>query len=275
MNAIPEAVRRAAVEAVHRGVSVDAAAARAGVSRATVARWLRWEGQGRSLAERKRGGPRPPVLSPEDMDWIEARVTERPYISRAELRAQLLEERGKRVGLTGLQRALKRRGIRADRPLLLNPEEPAARPRLPTRYQAEHRRKRVGDRYPSSLTDDEWAVVAPLFARTGAGRKPVHSVRHMLDAIFYVARTGCSWRMLPSSFPQWEGVYARFRRWSQEGVLEQVHDRLRELWRQRQRRDPDPSGGIVDSQSVKTTEKGGPAVLTEARRSSDESGISS
>jgi transposase len=80
----------------------------------------------------------------------------------------------------------------------------------------------------------------------------------MLDACIYVLRSGCSWRMLPKDFPPWQAVYRTFRRWLARGLFETMYDELRALWRSRQRRAPDPTGAILDSQSVKTSTQGGP-----------------
>jgi putative transposase len=118
-------------------------------------------------------------------------------------------------------------------------------------------------RYPSDLTDKEWAVAAPLLPEPQRpGRPRIHSRRHILDAVFYLLRSGCSWRMLPADFPPWRTVYAAFRRWHQDGTWERLHTALREQTRTRAGRTRQPTAGIVDSQSVKTSEKGGPGATT-------------
>ena len=123
-------------------------------------------------------------------------------------------------------------------------------------------------RYPDDLTDGEWALIQPLLpiGPRGQGRKPKYTRREMLNAIFYVLRTGCSWRHIPKDFPPWKSVYDLFRRYKIRGVFEKIHHQLRRGLRQLAKRAAEPSVGIVDSQSVKTTEKGGFVGLTEARR---------
>lgn len=116
--------------------------------------------------------------------------------------------------------------------------------------------------YPTDLSDAEWALLEPWFppARTGRPRK--HSTRVMLNAILYVLRTGCQWRLLPRDLPPWPSVHYYFRKWRDDGTWEQVLHELRRRERLRQGRAPDPSGVVIDSQSVKTTEKGDLAATT-------------
>src|SRR5438445_7205272 len=115
-------------------------------------------------------------------------------------------------------------------------------------------------RYPSDLTDLQWAVLRPQAEqvmeklRQAAGRPMLHDPRAMLDAVFYVVRNGIEWRALPVDFPPWEAVYAFFQRWSQRGLPQRLVERLRNRLRVRNRRDAQPSAAIVDSQSVKAAE---------------------
>ena len=122
-------------------------------------------------------------------------------------------------------------------------------------------------RYPSDLTDAQWAILEPLLpARKAIGRPPRVARREVLNAILYVLRTGCQWRYLPQEFPNWNTVYWYFARWQEDGTWEHVNDALRRKVRVAQGRDPEPSAAIMDSQSAKTTEKGETGATTPARR---------
>ena len=112
--------------------------------------------------------------------------------------------------------------------------------------------------YQSDLTDAEWnCLQSHLPAPKANGRPRLHSPREILDAIFYLLKSGCAWRLLPHDFPPWRTVYHYFRAWRLSGVWERMHVALRERMRVRLDRNPQPSAAIVDSQSVKTTGVGG------------------
>jgi transposase len=108
--------------------------------------------------------------------------------------------------------------------------------------------------YSTDLSDAEWACLEPhLPAPKANGRPRLYPLREILDAVFYVVRSGCSWRLLPHDFPPWRSVYHYFRRFRLDGTWARVHAAMRERVRVRLERNPQPSAGIVDSQSVKTT----------------------
>jgi putative transposase len=112
--------------------------------------------------------------------------------------------------------------------------------------------------YPTDLSDAEYAYLAPhLPPPASRGRPRLRPLREILDAIFYVARTGCQWRLLPREFPPWQTVYHYFRRWRLDDTWERLNAALVQRLRVRAGRAPQPSAGIVDSQSVKTTGVGG------------------
>jgi putative transposase len=126
------------------------------------------------------------------------------------------------------------------------------------------------------VSDTEWDVISSLLpeAKTG-GRPRTTPLRHILNAVSYISRSGCSWRMLPKDFPPYQTVYDYFRNWRNDGTWERIHDLLREQVREREGREASPSAAIIDSQSAKTTEKGGPGGMTQGKRSKAGSGTSS
>ena len=127
--------------------------------------------------------------------------------------------------------------------------------------------------YPTDLTDGEWQVLQPLLPPgSRRGRPRTVDLGEVVNALRYMVRSGCAWRCLPHDFPPWPTVQYYFRKWSKSGELERIHAQLREQERSRQGRPPTPSAASIDTQSAKTTEKGGLAATTRARRSTVASG---
>ena len=138
-----------------------------------------------------------------------------------------------------------------------------------------HNRKRYDRsrlRYPSDLTNDEWALVAPLIppAKRGGAKRTV-DVREVMNGIMYILSTGCQWRALPKDLPPRSTVHDYLDLWSYDGTLDRIHHALYAACREQNEREASPTAAIIDSQSVKSAEKGGPEsirmAMMRARRS--------
>jgi transposase len=132
-------------------------------------------------------------------------------------------------------------------------------------------------RYPSDLTEEEWALIGPLIpkAKRGGRRRSV-DVREVVNGLMYVLSTGCQWRAVPKDLPPKSTLFSYFDLWTYEGVIDQIHHALYVQCREKAGREASPTACIIDSQSVKSAEKGGPAstpmAMMRARRSKARSG---
>jgi transposase len=130
--------------------------------------------------------------------------------------------------------------------------------------------------YPTDLSDQAWHLIQHLVPDAKPGGRPeAYPKREILNAIFYLLRSGCSWRMLPHDLPPWRIVYHDFRQWRQDGTWPMMHDLLRGEVRAASGTQRQPSAGVIDSQSVKTTAKGGSVAMMPGSRSRAASAISS
>jgi transposase len=120
-------------------------------------------------------------------------------------------------------------------------------------------------RYPSDLTDDEWALVAPLIppAKPGGNKRTV-DLREVMNGVMYILSTGCQWRAIPKDLPPRSTVHDYLDLWSYDGTLDRIHHALYVACREQEQREASPTVAIIDSQSVKSAEKGGPASIRRA-----------
>ncbi len=130
-------------------------------------------------------------------------------------------------------------------------------------------------RYDSNLRDDEWALIASYIPGPKPGGRPRDvDIRAVVDAIFYLLKTGCQWRALPHDYPPWGTVNWYWNQWRDSGLWRELNDVLRRDLRSAAGRHDEPSAGVIDSQSLKSAEKGGHVGTTPARKSSAASATS-
>ena len=209
-----------------------------------------------------KGKGRPPKIDEAGRAILREIVTAQPQATLDEVTAEFTRRTELTVNAATVRKALWQAGVKQERGAVAverrSGAEEAARQRYG--YTDEQRRQEPDQRYPSCLTQTEWELVADLFEQSGQrGRPPRYSRWEMVNACCYVVRNGCSWRMLPREFPPWENVYRSFRRWAAAGKFEQMHERLRELWRSREQRAPEPTAAVLDAQSTRSSPQGGPS----------------
>ena len=214
-----------------------------------------------SSAKEHAGRPgRKPSLNAEHTAVLRAITQEQPRSSLDEVTQELFRRTGTKVNPVTVRKALRQAGIERLKPLRRAGERAAVQGRAPQRvgYTDAHRRSDGASGMNTDLTDAEWALVADLFERDGKrGAPPRFERRTMVNACCYALRTWCAWRLLPKSFPPWQAVYMSVKRWGSAGVFEAMHDRLRQQWRDRIGKAPEPTAAIIDSQSTRSTAQGG------------------
>lgn len=262
--AYSEQQQQSALADLKSGKSVEQVVESTGIPLGRLRKWAKAAG----LLPRVRaaGGGRKPALDNAGLEILRALIETNGKLTLDELAAAFAEQTQKTLSSSTVAKAMHQLGYRKMK-LKRAPSTPS--PQTPPRYGPQHRREPTADGYPSALTDAEWLILKPLLTKKdGRGRPPTHDKRELLDAVFYQVRVGNQWRYLPKDFPKWPTVWSFFRRLRDSGTLERLLDELHKSWRQRVGRSEEPSAGIVDSQSVKTTEKGGLfAVTTPAKRS--------
>ena len=203
---------------------------------------------------------RRPSLNAQHVTALRAITREQPRSSLDEVTRELFRRTGAKVSTVTVRKALREAGIERVKPERRAGERAAVQGAAPTRYgyTASHRRADGASGMNTDLTDAEWALAADLFERDGQRGAPArYERRRMVNACCYVLRTGCAWRLLPKTFPPWQAVYKAFSRWAAAGAFETLHDRLRQQWRDRVGKAPDPTAAIIDAQSTRSTAQGG------------------
>lgn len=203
---------------------------------------------------------RKPSLNAEHVVVLRAITQEQPRSSLDEVTRELFRRSEIKVNPATVRKALREAGIERLKPIR-RASERAAQGRgagVRTGYTEAHRRSDGASGLNTDLTDAEWALVGDLFERDGQrGAPPRYERRTVVNACCYVLRAGCAWRLLPKSFPPWQAVYMSFKRWAAAGTFETMHDRLRQQWRERVGKAPEPTAAIIDSQSTRSTAQGG------------------
>lgn len=204
---------------------------------------------------------RRPSLNEQHVVVLRAITHEQPRSSLDEVTRELSRRTGVKVSTVTVRKALREAGIERLKPLRRVGDRAATQGGSKSArygYTSAHRRAEGSSGMNTDLTDAEWARVADLFEREGGrGAPPRYARRDLINACCYVLRTGCAWRLLPKSFPPWQATYKAFSRWAAAEVFETMHDRLRQQWRERVGKAPEPTAAIIDAQSTRSTAQGG------------------
>ena len=219
------------------------------------------------MEARNKGG-RPPKLDEAEREKLRELAEASPLSTLDQLAEQISKETGKNVKRQTVWDWLQRLGVTFRRrvrgkqaPAKPEPDPGKIAPEVDVRYQErKDAPSTYGDRrcYPSDLTDKEWELLEPILSkRDSRGRYRTVDLREVVNAIRYLARTGCQWRYLPHDFPAWDLVANYYYSWMHKGIWDQVNTMLREQVRVEDGREANPSAAIIDSQTVKTTEQGG------------------
>lgn len=276
-NYIPLKTRMEAVEKYENTQSsLSKIAKEFSISRQTLKNWIKLKQETGSLEPKKpENVGRPPELDDEHIDFIRKIISEDPSISLREIADLLRHEYQKNLSKNTIAIYIKKIGFVYKKKVVSKQGHPKKEKEFQEdgkdgnqgeeiyRYKPQHRFQPPPPlnrtQYPSDLLDDEWKLIEP-FLRTpqrNGGRPRKVPLREVVNAILYILRTGCQWRYLPHDFPDWNLVAKTYYRWIERGTWEKINDALREKVRVASGRTAQPTAGIIDSQSTKTTEVGG------------------
>lgn len=251
--------------ALDAGESISATARRFGMAWDTVKAFQQLRDEYGSVEPRPRKPTKFPKLTDAERQVLVGLRRSDPAATLEVITERFVRATGTRVHLSTVWKELTSLGFKKVRvpTVRAGQEQPTG---APGGYQYLDRSMKHR-RYPSDLSDKQWAVVQPFIPEPKSGGRPVkYDRRVIVDAILYVMRTGCQWRALPHDFPPWSTVYDLFRQWRDIGVWERANTVLRERVRESSGRLATPSAAIIDSQVARTTEKGGPEAMTAARK---------
>jgi putative transposase len=220
-------------------------------------------------SDAKQGPGRPPKFDETSLPVIKQVVIDHPTASMRELVDFVEAATGIRASQRTLRKALTKLGVenvsrpgpkakRADTPQPSGALDEAKSGAAPFGYRPQHRDVPPTAQHTLGVSDAEWDLVADIFEDKPRGTPRKYMRRAMVDAMLYVLRGGIQWRALPGEFPPWHQVYKTYRRWERQGRFRKAMGRLRRMWRERTGRNEEPTGAVVDSQSVATSAQGGP-----------------